>query len=413
MLHSLHALTFLLAQAQQPAPPGEPPVSVIYKDGLQFKTDDFQATINGRLLAHYRTIFDRPDFPVERTSPDTLFLRQARIDVNVKLYREFDARFYFDFPTGTPNSVTGTLQDGYVGWSRWPEFTVRIGQFKEPFSQEQTTTLRATDFVERSVLDRLVPGRDLGISFAGKLGGGFLEYDLGAYNGNGRSVPDANDEKDVAARIRLAPLPGLRLGVAGTVGDVDTTSLAGATNTALDLTSTELAIKFLDTTAGVADGLRTRLGLELTWLYESFGLRAEYVRKTDTLSNGAALDEEELVSQAAYVSLTWLLTGEKKPLEARVVPLHPFNPSNGDWGAFELAVRAAGLEVDPDWIDGGLAAAAGNADRVDTFTAGINWYLTPHVRISPNFIVERYNESLTAHGEDTFFGGLVRFQVDF
>lgn len=383
------------------------PVTLSWRDGLQFKADDgnFQATLGGRVLAHYRAVFDRPD--AGQSNPDTLYLRQARVDVQGKLYKEFDFRLYLDFPTGAAANA-GTLQDAYVGWSRHPEFTVKVGQFKEPFSQEQTTTLRATDFVERSVLDRLAPGRDLGVLFSGKIGA--FEYELGAFNGAGRAVVDANDEKDVAARVRVTPVDGLRLGLSGTAGDVDSISLAGVGGTALDLTTTELQINFLDATAGTIDGLRTRIGAELTFLWESFGLRAEWVRRTDTVTQGT-LDEDDVDTTAWNVSLTWLLTGEKKTLEARIVPKS--SVADGGWGAFELAVRAAGLEIDDEIFSAGVATRAGNDDQVTTFTVGINGYLTRNVRISPNVVVEKFNEEITAKEEDTFHGVLVRFQIDF
>jgi phosphate-selective porin OprO and OprP len=399
----LLSLTLALAVQNPPAekpPAGDVPITLSWRDGIQFKADDgnFQATLGGRVLAHYRTIFDRPD--AARTSPDTLYLRQARIDFQGKLYKEFDFRLYLDFPTGTA-ATAGTIQDVYLGWSRLPEFTVKIGQFKQPMSQEQTTTLRATDFVERSVLDRLVPARELGILFAGKIG--LFEYELSAFHGSGRSLPDNNDEKDVAARVRVAPFEGFRLGVSATAGDVD----SGAAGTLLDLSTTELQIQFLDATAGTVDGLRTRIGAELTWLWESFGLRAEWVRRTDRVN------EEDVDAAAWNASLTWLLTGENKTLEARIVPKNSFDPSSGAWGAFELAVRAAGLAIDDEIFDAGVAAAAGNANRVTTVTVGINWYLTRNVRISPNVVLEKFNEEITSHDEDTFHGVLVRFQIDF
>jgi phosphate-selective porin len=212
---------------------------------------------------------------------------------------------------------------------------------------------------------------------------------------------DSNDEKDVAARIRVTPVDGLRLGVAGTVGDVD----GGAADTLLDLTTTELQIQFLDATAGVVDGLRTRIGAELTWLWGSFGLRAEWARRAERVN------EEDVETTAWNVSLTWLITGEKKTLEARIVP--KTSVVEGGWGAIELAARAASLSVGDEIFDAGVAAPAGNADQVTTFTLGLNWRLTRNVRISPNFVVERFNEEITSRNEDRFIGALVRFQADF
>ncbi len=404
------------------------PVSLSYKDGIWFKTDDgsFTAVLNGRVIANYRTVFDRPDdIPASagasRTQPDGLFLRQARIDFQGTAFKQFEYRLYLDFPTGqqsntgtAPSNVTGTIQDAYLGWRPSPNFGLRIGQFKEPISQEQTTSLRATDFVERSILDRLVPGRELGIMIHGKPFGGLLEYELGAFNGGGRSVADNNDEKEVAGRLRVSPFQGLRFGVSGSIGDVDAASTAATTGDPLDLASTELSIKFLDVGgAAVVDGRRSRIGLEFTWLYEFLGLRAEWVRRTDTLITGATTTNRIPVN-AYYVSLTALLTGEKKTLEDRVVPADPFDLEGG-WGAVELAARWAALRADNDVLGLG-ASASPNANAVHVISAGVNWYLTRNFRITPDFVYEKYNRDIGfANGirERTFKGFLLRFQIDF
>ena len=416
------------AQEKSDAPKEGLPVSLSYKDGLWFKADDgnFTAVLNGRILAHARSIFDRPDdVPASagagRTQPNSLFLRQARIDFQGTAFKQFEYRLYLDFPTGqqsntgtAASSVTGTVQDAYIGWRPSNDFGLRIGQFKEPFSQEQTTTLRATDFAERSILDRLAPGRELGIMVHGKPFGGALEYEFGAFNGGGRGVNDNNDQKEAAGRLRVSPVKGLRFGVAGTVGDLDPAPVAAQTGDPLDLTSTELGVKFLDVGGlAVVDGYRTRIGLEFTWLYEFLGLRAEWARRTDTLNLGGG-SSPRIAAVAYSVSLTALLTGEQKVLEDRIVPLRPFD-LDGGWGAFELAVRFAALRVDDDVL-AFSASASPNANAVRTVAVGANWYLTKNVRISPDVVFERYNRGIGFAGGGTergFVGALIRFQVDF
>lgn len=428
----------------KPAPAKQPdkskeglPLSLSYKDGVRFTAEDgsFTAVLNGRVIANYRGILDRPDdIPASaganRTQPNSLFLRQARIDLQGTAFKQFEYRLYLDFPTGqqsntgtAASSVTGTIQDAFLGWRPSPNFGIRIGQFKEPFSQEQTTSLRATDFVERSILDRLAPGRELGILIHGRPFGGLLEYELGAFNGGGRAVADNNDEKEAAGRIRVSPFrnadddsifKGIRFGVAGTISDLDAGPTAATTGDPLDLTSTELNIKFLDVGgAAVVDGRRSRLGLEFTWLYEFLGLRAEWARRTDTLITGANTTNRIPVN-AYYVSLTALLTGEKKTLEDRIVPASPFDLEGG-WGAFELAARWAALRADNDVLALG-ASASPNANAVHVISAGVNWYLTRNVRITPDFVYEKYNRDIGfANGirERTFKGFLIRFQIDF
>lgn len=450
---------FLFSTALQDAPRTEPksepkqeskpaadknkdglPLSLSYKDGIWIKADDgnFQTAINGRVITNYRDIFDRPnDLPApagssSRTQPDSFYLRQARIDFNGTFYKQFDFRLQLDFPTGTVSNTgtaaaanTGTVQDAFLAWRAAPEFGLRIGQYKEPLSQEQTTSLRATDFVERSILDRLIPGRDIGLSAFGKPFNGFLEYEGGVFNGNGRAVVDNNDEKDVAGRLRISPfkssedgsfLKGLRLGVSGSYGDVDRASID-----ALDYTSTELGVKFLDVAAGggaALDGRRGRIAAEFSWLWKSFGLRSEWARRTDHVTS-TTTSERAITYSAWYVAATWLLTGETKSLEDRIVPATSFFEPGG-WGAVELAVRYAGVHIDDDVFQINAATtSAVNADSARVLTVGVNWHLTRNVRISPNFIWEKYDSDIAFNTgaaprlEDDFKGVQIRFQIDF
>lgn len=389
-----------------------------FEDGLKFSLPDgnFTAHVGGRLLAHLRWISDRPDSA--RTSPDTFFVKQARIEVSGTFFKDYEFKVQVDFPNGSGTSTTGTLQDGYLGWKKFEAFAVRIGQFKEPFSQEETTSTRFIDFDERSVANRLTPGRDVGIAFHGKLFENLLEYELGFFNGAGRAVVDTNDEKDFAIRVRVNPfvnsdveiLKKLRFGIAFTIGDVDS-----AGSGPLDFRTTELAVLFLDATAGSVDGTRTRIGLELSWLYKSFSFRAEWMRRSDEVDIGAS-EDEDIDMDGWYIAITWIVTGEDKPLENRIKPNAPFDIEKGDWGAFELAFRVAQLSVDDDIFDLGIASAAANSNEVLTITFGVNWYLTRNFRVSPNIVFERYDDDVVfsaGREEDSAWGFLWRFQIDF
>lgn len=419
-------LMWTLSAQGEPAAPPPPekkgiPLSMSYDSGLWFKSDDdrFQAVLNGRVTVHYRSILDRPDDTppsagAARTQPNTFFIRTGRIDLGGLFLKRVEFKVQFDFPTGAPSNsgtapsaVTGTIQDAWLGWRPSADFGLRVGQMKEPFSQEQTASHRAIDFSERSVLDRLAPGRDLGIAASGKPLGGLLEYEAGVYNGNGRAVIDHNDEKDLAGRIRVTPLQGLRVGLAGTIGKV----AAPGTNPAdaLDFTSTELNVKFLD--AGGAgnsvDGMRARQGAEFSWLYDVFGVRAEWARRIDHARTPAG--RRRIPVSAYTASLTAILTGEPKPLEAPIVPA-------GSGGAVEVAARFAAFRADDEIFARGLADPAANANAVRTASLGINWYLTRALRISPDFIVEKYNREIafsSGRREDLFKGFLLRFQLDF
>ena len=407
---------------------GEPVITASLRDGVHFRSADgnLDITLAGYAGIHYRFTAHRPQDNA-RTLPDSWFIRQLRPELFGTIYKDFDFRVQLDFPTGnglagTPSAATGTVQDAYIGWKYYPQASIRLGQFKEPFGQEQTTPDRFLDFDERSQGDRFVPSRDLGAMIYGKLFDGILGYEAGYFNGNGRGLTDANKGKELAGRIRLQPFATapdgflfkhLRFGIAGTTGTVQNASVATATG--LDVTSANLGILFLDSTAGTFDGARKRLGGEFTWNIGPVGIRGEVWRRVDHVNVGA-FDNERLEITAWNASLSWLMTGEQKPVETRVSPAESFDPRTGDWGALELAVRVDRLRIDDDVFALGIAPRAGNANVVTGTTIGLNWYLTRHIRISPNFVWEVFDDPVAFAGGRTdrhFIGGILRFQLEF
>ncbi|MBI3854814.1 MAG: hypothetical protein HY293_03890 [Planctomycetes bacterium] len=391
-------------------PPTESPITATLRDGVHFRSADgnLDATLGGYAGLHYRAVAHRPEDNV-RTSPDSWFLRQVRPELAGTVYKDFDFRVQLDFPSG---SAAG-LADAYVGWRRFPELSLRLGQFKEPFGQEQTTPDRFVEFDERSLGDRFTPQRDLGAMLYGRLFDGILGYEAGFFNGQGRGVLDANRGKELAARVRVLPffaaddafpLKSLRFGIAATTGTTQKSSIS-----ALDSPSPGLAILHLDATAGTLDGDRKRLGGELAWTAGPLGLRAELWRRVDGIDNGA-FDNRRLAITAWNASAAWRITGEKKPLDGRLLP------ADETWGAVEVAYRIDRLRIGGEVFTTGAAAAAGNSNAATEHTLGINWHLTRHLRVSPNFFWEVYDDPIlfsTGRTDRHFFGGILRFQLEF
>jgi len=400
----------------------EPEIKVSFKDGIHFKSADgnLDLILGGYVGIQYRAVAHRPQDDT-RTSPDTWYVRQARPELSGFIYKDFDFRIQLDFPTG-PAAISGTLQDCYAGWRYFPALSLRVGQFKEPFGQDQTTPDRFLNFDERAEGDRFTPGRDIGAEVYGGIQGGLFTYELGYFNGQGRAVLDQNRGKEEAARIRVQPFAGadeeslfkfLRLGIAGTLATVQDISTASFTSNSSYLNITYLTASAVPT--NLLDGVRTRWGAELTWNFGPFGLRGEAWRRVDTLDT-ATQNNKKIDTTAWSMEATLLVTQEKKPIEARVVPLHPFDPRTGAWGALELALRVDRLHIDNDIFTLGIAPAAGNANVVTGYSAGINWYLTRNIRISPNLYWEVFDDKIAfadGRSDAHFFGGILRFQLEF
>lgn len=406
----------------QKEPGTEPNIKVSLKDGVHFKSEDgnFDIILGGYVGIHYRIFAHRPDDNV-RTSPDTWYIRQARPELSGIIYKDFDFRVQLDFPTG-PAAINGTLQDCYAGWRRIPEFSLRVGQFKESFGQEQTTPDRFLDFDERAEGDKFTPQRDTGIGAYGTIAKGLFTYEVGYFNGQGRVAADANKGKEEAGRVRVQPFASsdesflfkyLRLGIAGTIAAVQDAPVSAFTSN-----TSYLNVNYL-TTAAVAtntlDGARTRWGGEFTWNYGPVGVRAEAWRRNDTVDT-AATARETVRTTAWNAQASWLITGEKKPIENRVLPNSPFSLDNDTWGAFEVAVRVDRVHIDDDIFTLGIAAQVGNANVVTGYSFGVNWYLTRNIRISPNVYWEVTDDPIAfagGHSDAHFFGGILRFQLEF
>src|SRR5205085_12366547 len=55
------------------------------------------------------------------------------------------------------------VQDAYLNVHYWDAFQVEAGKFKQPFSYEQLIQDRFVPTLERSLIDQLVPQRDVGV----------------------------------------------------------------------------------------------------------------------------------------------------------------------------------------------------------------------------------------------------------
>jgi len=415
-------------------PPGDKPsdggLTGSLTDGLRFKTADgnIDLHVGGRFQEHLRVLLDRPD--TARTSPDTFFIQAARLRVEGTFFKDYGFRVEGDFPSST-TGPTPTLQSSFVEWKKLKELRLMFGQFKAPMSQERLRSRLFSDFVADSTLTRFVPGYEIGIQAYGQLAGGAVEYRIAGINGRshltnaGRSRHDDNDEKELVARLTFSPwaadkeatfLKGLRVGVSGSITEIDDVPITGAAITNFDISTPELGVTFLDpaTTVGAVnlDGSRTRLGAELSWPVGPACLRAEYLLREDDMVNGAL--EEDVRTRAWSATLTYLLTGEDKIPETRVTPTHPFDLEGG-WGAVELAARVGWAEVGDEIEDLGVTLA-GQSSEVTSTTLGVNWWLTRNVRISVNVVREDYHDDIDFGGgrtEDTLTGFLARFQIDF
>jgi phosphate-selective porin OprO/OprP len=380
------------------------------KSGFQITSPDktsFRLRIRGYAHADSRTFLDKSSVAAR----ETFALRRARLLFEGTLYENVDFRIMPDFAGASP-----TLQDAYLNIRYWPIAQLQAGQFKAPFGLERLQSATALTFVERGFPTQLAPNRDLGVMLQGDFHEGVVQYQLAAMNGvtdGASATSDSDDSKDVVARVFAqpfletpwAPLQGLGLGFAASFGDQTRATTTYRTN------GQDTFFRYA--TGVTEDGERLRLGPQATYYWGPFGALFEWT-KSDTHLLSTTLGRIESDVRAWQVAASWVLTGEAATFRG-VTPRNPLRPSEGTWGALEVAARYHRLEVDDDVFDAGFASRTASASRADAWTLGLNWTLNPFVRVSLNYESTSFEDGGAVLGTDRPDEDLLltRFQLSY
>jgi len=392
-----------------------------YKNGFFLETPDnqFKLKVGGRLYGDFRA------YNSGHPRNDEFYISRARIYLSGTLYKYFDFKVEADFGKGESE-----LKDGYINLTYFPFAQVMMGQFKAPFSLERMTSANYITFIERALpTDNLTPDRDLGLMLHGLYKPVGLHYGVGVFNGAKANESDADDHKDLVGRLAMTPftergpsfLKGLHLGFSTSYGEQDLT-YPGDKDAIFNKGELKTAgdSEFFQFNDGVVhDGKRTRLGTELAFVAGPLTLQGEWVRvDLDDMKNEWG-ESHDLYIRGYYVQASYFLTGEEQNYDvSKAVFSRPqikkiFDPSRGEWGAFQLCIRYDRMELSDGFFTHGFADEMKYTDRASGITVGLNWYFNDMVRFMFNYNHVHFDDYVAdADGEweDAF---LARFQLDF
>lgn len=311
---------------------------------------------------------------------DSFVMRRFRLLLQGRLARHFEYFWNVDFAGGQINN-----RDIFFDTVFSPAFRVRVGKQKPLFSYDRFLLIAAMPMIERGMSTNVATDRDTGVQVLGDVVGGLVSYSAFVGNGTidgGSSEVDANESKDVVARLILHPwarrrgsaLNTLSFGIAGNTG-VQPSALPSFPSPARQT--------FFAYAAGSAgEGRRTRWAPQAYYYRGPVGAFAEYVHSSGAIRRG---DVREIVDHASWqVTGSWVITGEPVAELRNVRPRVNFDPPSGHWGALQVAARYQALHVSRNAFELGLAAA-GASRTADTFALGLNWYLNPLVKWQVNF----------------------------
>lgn len=352
---------------------------------------NFYVQFGGRMQLDWRS------YTGEVTPPSSFFIRRARLEAKGHLFKHYEYKVEADFA----DTGSSLLRDGYININYVKPFQVKFGQFKAPFSQEESQSSKYIDFVERSSVNNLAPGRSPGLMFHGKLANNVFEYYAGAFNGLGELTSATASTPEFFLRLRFTPIKTgahrFSFGGAASNGrNQDGKSFRGRT--------ASRSITFFDRVP--INGKIQRFNGEFWWTYKNFSFRGEY-DQTNQFREGLAPGGGDLpgvVGKGYVLQATYLLTGEKKGTRG-ITPKSAFLEDKGGLGAWELALRYENLQMDDKL----------NPNRAEAYTFGINWWLTKFVRYQSNFAWERGKDTTRAPspGNRDHFAYLSRVQVIF
>jgi phosphate-selective porin OprO and OprP len=401
------------------------PFTAGWKDGFLLQTPDksFLLRITGQIQADYRDYLDNDD----TTDIDSFFVRRARLGIESTVFNYYEFRLLPDFGLGQARVQDAYLNVHYCDWLQ-----VEMGKFKQPFSYEQLIQDRFVPTIERSIIDQLVPARDVGFMLHGqKLFDDRLDWAIAVSNGEINGDNDTNSHKDVAGRIVLRPfndpsascwLRGLQIGISGTMGN-EQEPISPAR-----LRSPAFVPWFQFNKTVVADGDRDRWSPEVAYFCGPFGFAAQYLHETQEMRpNSVAPGSKILVdvpSEGYYFMATYLITGEHRTSYSEAIePAVPFDPHCpfAAPGAWEFVGRFSRLRLGDEVFAPGVARLADPtsfSSGASELTLGSNWYLNRWVRTQFNWEHVWFDDPVQLgtggrgllNGQDTL---MARFQVIF
>jgi phosphate-selective porin OprO/OprP len=363
-----------------------------WKDGFFIQSTDKQyiLKLTGQIQADYRAFLNSAD----TTDLDTFFLRRARFGLEATVFDAWEFRFLPDFGQGQAH-----IQDSYLNIHYWDYFQLTVGKFKQPVSYEEMIQDRFVPTLERSIIDQIMPARDVGVMLHGeKLFGDRFEYAASLSNGEINGDTNLNDQLDLDARVAVRPFNHtslweglwlLQFGVSGSFGNENETVNP-------QTLKTSAGVPWLTYNSTVhADGIRTRITPEVSYFYHGLGMAAQYVRMEQELRPNTSGPTYPFLTnvptEGFYVLATYLLTGEvRTTYSAPVDPLLPFDPLNplSAPGAWELVAEVSRLNVDPEIFVPGkanLADPTRYSHAATETTLGFNWYFNKLVRLQFNW----------------------------
>lgn len=310
-------------------------------------------------------------------------IRRARFAVKAQVTKDWYGEVDVDFADGIFE-----LKDAIVEYDGIKNVALKVGNFKEDFSMEQTTSSRYLTFMERPMVCKaLVPSRHLGIQ--GEYLRDHFRASLGMFLQRVAGVEEVTNVQDnnkdygrnqgysITSKVGWMPytedrMQGCYLGVKGSYRtpktDVAPKDYGGARFSTRNSTSINRK-KYLDTDVIPNVDHEWLRGVEAAAYYGGFRVQGEWI------GNHVTTEATYYNFTGWYVQVAYLLFGGKQKFNVSEGEFT--QPTRGkEWGDVELAMRCDYLSLNDKDVYGGSGA---------NFTTGLNFYVNNNVKIALNY----------------------------
>ena len=328
-------------------------------------------------------------------------IRVLSLSASGRLYHFIDYKLEVDFAN------VRDIGDNWVRFKKIPYLGyLKMGHMKEPFSLEREASINHKLFMENALpTQALATGRNLGMMLFNTLLDDRITWKVGGFfnTASFSNVGDPEDRiseangYDITARVTGRPWFSedgrhlLHLGLSynyrsrdADLNDPDK-QIRFSTRPESRLTD----VRIVDTGRFFSDGINV-INPEFAMVSGPFSLQGEYFHSFVDF-------ETDLQFFGFYLYGTYAITGEHRrynPLRSIFTGMrsdHDFRPSKDKWGALEVAARLSYLDLNDGPIRGGEEL---------NFTAGLNWYLRPNLRVMVNYIRANLKDRGDPHVDD-------------
>lgn len=302
---------------ERPTPkPEKPAFTVGWKDGkTTIETKSFKLDLSNRVQIRYTQ-----ELPEVGDDVGSFRIRRAKTKFEGWAYtKDLTYELQLNWP-----DTANPLEDANVNYdfTRGRKmFQLKGGQYKVPFGRQELTSSGSQEFVDRSIIsNEFARGRDLGVQLWGLPAGGKLDWRVGLFNGNGRTVSrNDNDKFQYNARLTWQPFGDVKY----SEGDFDSTdrplfALAG------QYESNERAVAASGTTpADSAD--REIVGGDIVFKYRGLFVFGEFFDATTERRVASDFDSDGFNAQIGY-----FIVPQKFEIAGRFAVLDPNSDRDDD-----------------------------------------------------------------------------------